>query len=227
MFTHNYDRLAFTRTDLRAAWLDRDGKVTLIGPETSLPDFGVQSIVTAVGFDKLDNFYYTIKHSSPQSFDYSLDYYRVPAGSTSNGEMIGTVFIKGGEAQATFGRLPDGTMGLGAERPLNAQWKGYAFDPDRHTYFYVDQGRIYKTDTWGDSDLSANDVNSANAFLPPGNYGIASLMSSQDGSQLMFVSGNDHLYTMSTSGQSTPTQLNVPQLTSSENSSTWAFRGWA
>jgi hypothetical protein len=234
-FSHNYDRLAFTRSDYRAAWVDKDGKVTLIGPATSKPDFGVQTVVTAVGFDKHDNFYYSAGRSDGRYEDEAADYYRVPAGSTSDGVKIGTIIFHPQDGQrAVFGRLPGGTLGVGAEVPLEGagSWSechmqmDSNFDPDRHTYYYADQGRIYRSNNWCDNSASAEDADSKNAVIPAGNYGVGAVISSPDGSRLAFMS-NGKIYTASSDGRSTPTQLDVPELTSPPaRLSTWHFRGW-
>ncbi|NDJ91938.1 hypothetical protein, partial [Mycolicibacter kumamotonensis] len=85
-FPTTFDRvtLDITKPD-HAGWLDSRGQVTHVGPKSQNPDFGTQSYVLGIGFDRHDNYYYKISYS-----DRPTDYFRVPAGSTGVGTKIAT-----------------------------------------------------------------------------------------------------------------------------------------
>jgi len=230
-FGPSFDRMALYQTSpQRAGWLNEDGTITYVGPTPEAPNFGPSISAATIGFDKLDNFYYDVGHGSSDPNGGYTEYFKVPAGSTSDGQLIGT--LQGG-TNSHFGRLPGGTLGLGAQWELGDERCSMKsldgdFDPDRHVYYYGDQGQIFKSDNWCDGSPSADLSNrSGNALTPDARDGVGSIAVSPDGSQIAFESLGQIYFTSATaSAASTPKPLNVPELTN-HYAYNWTLWKWA
>lgn len=218
-FTQNFDRIIATQDEVghRAGWIDNSGVKTLIGPPSATPNFGVTTSVSSEGFDKDDNFYYSITYINAPGGTYE-EFYKVPAGSTSNGELVGT--LKPNEKRK-FGRLPGGQFGLDAQVDLGAscdmsfdQVDG-PFDPDRQVYYHAGDGVINKSGDWCTSG--------GTPITPHANNGASGPVVSPDGKQIAFQSGNQ-LYLASATGTSAPTLVNMPVVPEQYG---WRLRKWA
>lgn len=205
-----------------AGWMDPRGAVQKFGPDESHPEFGRAPNVGSVGFDKRGNFYYTVADEK------GITYYRVPPGSTAQGEPVGTV---ADEKDSIFGPLPGGTFGLGSKVLFRETSKcvnssSSAYDPDQQMYYYGDHdhGRIFKSPEWCPT--------SGDVIMSGINDGPDDVAVSPDGQKLMFTKLGSNpseplqakYYVLSLSGPPSPVQVPVdPALAQAQN---YLVVGW-
>jgi len=202
LFSSKFDRVATVVGDSKdgqAAWIDKSGAVTKFEPAASSPDFGSTQLVSVIGFDKQDNFYYALSGDQ-------VDYYRVRAGSTT-GEKFATL-----PTDATFGPLPGGTLGPGADDPrgqcYDPSWRFIPYDPDQKRVAFVYRGEVHITATFCGSDPGK-------ALTPSANTGDISddVVTSPDGTAAAFaIRTSKKLYRVNADGNSPPIEINAAAL---------------
>lgn len=220
LFSSKFDRIAESRgsvdSERRAGWIGPSGTFTPVGPTPTTPDFGEHTTVFAVGFDKRDNFYYRVAHGDSLGANYYEEYFRVPPGSVSNGEFVGSTKKDSPEHGTQFGMLPGGTLGFGSTKPYNRDCNGDSFDPDRQVYFWEEHGLIERSAEW---------CTGGTPITPPTTYDIFDVAGSPDGEQAVFTFGGTKIFVVDASGESPPKELNAPSLTDLGNFS-WKIYTW-
>ncbi len=221
VYSSNFDRLAMTKgvdDGARAGWITPGGDFVQVGPSSATPDFGDKTRINAIGFDKLDNFYYRVDVGIELSGNEHSEYYRTPAGSTTAGELIGT----SDDEERIFGRLPGGLLGFGAEESvfsgcsLHNPMSG-DFDPDQPNNFHAKKGQVFRSDKWCS--------NSGDPITPNGNSPVLHLAASPDGSQVAFKTNTSKLFVVGTSGSDKPRQIEVADLKGLGGTG-WVIRAW-
>lgn len=197
-------------SDLHAGWLDREGTFTAVSPKIEASDFSLPAEVHVVGFDKRGNFYYTMEYGNiVNDSNWHNDLFRVPAGSTTGAQLVGSQTAENhfdvGVAPLPGGELgitKDGNVFAGCSLDVNLDGP---FDPDRTTYFFSQDDRIYKSDKWC--------VNGQNQtpITPKVTSGIIDFVVSPDGSKVIFQTGNKakSLYQLDTTGSGDPVKLDI------------------
>jgi WD40 repeat protein len=193
-FSSNFDRMALAAGRAGIGWYDSSGRLIVVGHQrTHTPDFGDPVVVDSVGFDRLDNFYYSVDTGG----DYRL--WRVPKGSTGDGTQLpdqGTISDVSLDA--------DGTLGLTTKQPDCKDYSGAGqLDPTKTVYYYevsnlpgsgpVSGDIIFRASNWCATDQK-------DPVTPKANFGILSFAVSPDGSTLAVQGDNNKVYLMGTQG---------------------------
>jgi len=218
VYSSTFDRLAFTSgtgEETHAGWMTNEGAFVIVGPDSSTPEFGESTKVESIGFDKLDNFYYTVDFGRQLEDSAPTEYYRVPAGDSGNGELIGT-----SDGESRFGRLPGGLLGFGATESggcvLGVSWSS-DFNPDIQQYYHTEDNQVIRSDQWCTHD--------GTPITPEAKSAVLNVAVSPTGDEVAFQTNLSDFYVTSASGAGTPRKLDVAELKDLGGTG-WVIHSW-
>lgn len=220
VYSSTFDRIAATQgsgNDTRAGWMTTDGTFVQVGPDSLNPDFGEPEVVHDVGFDELDNFYYTVTEGSGPSVRLPTSYYRVPAGQTGDGELVGT-----NEDDGYFGRLPGGLLGTGAQEAIFSGCSlnirpSRDFNPDVAQYFHAYKNQVFRSAEWCS--------NNGEPITDAAKSTVLNIAVSPQGDQVAMQTALSDFYVTAASGAGTPRKLNVPEFEDLGGTG-WVIHSW-
>ena len=208
-------KLAVTSTvngQSTAGWMDSSGRFTAVTTPTAVGAFGGYApSYTAIGFDGAGNFYY----KGNSQGDMYTEVYKVPAGSTSNGQKIPVT--PPGAADRGVALNADGSVLFGCENMtgnwLNANTRVMAIAPGTQIAKVALAGR----DTSGCPNTPAsNEV----TLLPTTNTAtVHDPVANSDGTKVAFFYDDPDrvkhnyptVYIVGTDGKSQPTLVNLSE----------------